>query len=85
MKLKDLFESAQGGCQMPGCDHAHDSQDLILTSRCHPGSGTTFSINAAHKTMQVVCATCNKSIVVINCDDHLETNARLLPNHKDTN
>ncbi len=85
MNIKDLFDSAKGGCQMPGCDHAHDNEPLILTSRCHPASGTTFSINVAQKTMQVVCATCSQPIVVINCADHLEQNHRLLPNNKDTN
>jgi hypothetical protein len=70
---------------MPGCDHAHDSESLILASRCHPSSGTTFSINVAQKTMQVVCATCSKPIIVINCGDELESNNRLLPNNKDTN
>ena len=86
MKLKDLFESAKGGCQAPGCDHAHDNEPLVLAPMCHPQSGTTFSINVARKTMQVVCATCNKPIVSIDCADQLEpNNNRLLPSNKDTN
>lgn len=86
MKLKDLFESAKGGCQMPGCDHAHDNESLILTSMCHPQAGTTFSINVAQKTMQVVCASCSKPIVSIDCADQLEPNNPLLRQHnKDTN
>lgn len=86
MKIRDLFESARGGCQAQGCNHAHDNEPLVLTSRCHPGSGTTFSINVAQKTMQVVCATCSKPIVSLDCSDELGSINTLPRQHnKDTN
>lgn len=72
MTLEELFQDAAGGCQMPGCDHAHEGGPLVLASRCHPEAGTRFSINVAKKTMNVDCAACDKPIIMIECDDRLQ-------------
>jgi hypothetical protein len=86
MTLEELFQSASGGCQMPGCDHAHDNGPLVLASRCHPQAGTKFSINVAKKTMHVECATCEQPIITIECDDRLHPiNTLPLQHNKETN
>lgn len=72
MTLEELFQSASGGCQMPGCEHVHDNTPLVLTSVCHPGDGTKFTIDVVKKTMKVDCATCDKPIIIIECDDRLQ-------------
>jgi hypothetical protein len=86
MTLEEMFQSAAGGCQMPGCDHAHDNGPMVCTSRCHPEAGTKFSINVAKKTMHVDCAACNKPIITIECDDRIQP-INTLPQQlsKDTN
>jgi hypothetical protein len=86
MTLEELFQDASGGCQMPGCDHAHQGGPLVLASRCHPGAGTRFTINVATKTMHVDCATCEKPIITIECDDRLQPiNALPKQSNKGTN
>lgn len=86
MTLEELFQSAAGGCQMPGCDHAHDNGPMVLASRCHPEAGTRFSINVVTKTMHVDCATCDKPIIVIECDDRIQPiNTLLTQTNKEAN
>jgi len=86
MTLEELFQSAAGGCQAPGCDHAHSNGPLVLTSRCHPQAGTRFTINVAKKTLQVDCAACEQPIITVECDDRLHPINTLLTQHnKETN
>jgi len=63
MTIDDLFKSAAGGCQAPGCTHKHGA--VVLHSGCHPGSPTWVSVDASKGTLQVACSVCNLPIITI--------------------
>lgn len=64
MTLDDLFRSASGGCQSPGCTHKHSA--VVLHSGCHPEAATWVTVDVRKGTMQVTCSVCNQVIITVN-------------------
>ena len=66
--LDELFEGAKGGCEAPGCTHAHDGP-MYLHARCHPKAGTWVGIVLPKRLLRVECAQCHKLVVEVECTD----------------
>lgn len=63
MTLDELFRSAADGCGVPGCKNNHGP--MALSPRCHPGSGTSVTVDVSKGVMQIACAVCKTEIVFI--------------------
>ncbi len=50
-------------CMVPGCDHTHDAEGLVLTPVCHPRGRTEVSYLAG--VLTIVCGQCKKRVVDI--------------------
>lgn len=62
LTVADLDHLLAGGCQAPGCDHAH-SGPLFLSGRCHQGASVFVEYTAG--TLRITCATCHRPVTRI--------------------
>jgi hypothetical protein len=82
ISLDDFIDGMRGGCDTPGCTHAHGV--MHLRSRCHPTAGNSVSVDSRSLVMRIACRQCDEDIVSIDLsepDD--ETDASTLPTDHD--
>jgi hypothetical protein len=65
LSVDKLLLFASGGCQKPGCKHAHEKGRLFLHPKCHPHDGTWTSVDPVTSTLRVECITCKKLVVEV--------------------
>jgi hypothetical protein len=63
MTLEEFYAAARGGCQVPGCGHAHGV--MFLHARCHPSSGIRVSFDPETRVLRVACRECERLVVEI--------------------